>query len=51
MIALVYPHISASWATLFLYFVAAVICYNTATLKSVTVYLGNDSRILLDVLI
>jgi len=50
MIALVYPHISASWATLFLFSVAAVICYNTVTLKSVTIYLGNDPRILLDVL-
>jgi len=51
MIALVYLHISASWATLFVYFIAAIICYNTAALKSVIICLGNDYRILLDVLI
>jgi hypothetical protein len=51
MTALVYLHISASWVTLLVYFAVAFICYNIAALKSVIICLGNDYRILLDVLI
>jgi hypothetical protein len=44
-------HISAFWAALFVHLIAVVICCSTAALKSDIICFGNDSRILLHVLI